>query len=76
MRAPILAPARRGPRRSLPAETFSPLATSLGSEKSTGHDSGPLRPVRFTILPSGGDEAGGLRDAGLTVVGGPPQGRP
>ncbi|MCY1642055.1 hypothetical protein [Methylorubrum sp. SL192] len=45
-------------------------------EKSTGYDSGALRPVRFTILAAGGDEAGGLRDAGLIVVGGPPQGRP
>ncbi|CAO4170557.1 hypothetical protein [Methylorubrum extorquens] len=49
---------------------------SIWSEKSTGHDSGPLRPGRFTILPTGGDEAGGLRDAGLIVAGGPPQGRP
>lgn len=61
---------------ALPAETFSPLATSLWSEKSTGHDSGPLRPVRFTILPTDGGEARGLRDAGLIVVSGPPQGRP
>lgn len=61
---------------ALPADTFSPLATSLWSETSTGHDSGPLRPVSFTILPTGGDEASGLMDAGLIVAGGPPQGRP
>ncbi|CAX24783.1 MAG: hypothetical protein MIN69_18775 [Methylorubrum extorquens] len=52
------------------------LATSLWLEKSTGYDSGALRPVRFTILATGGDEAGGLRDAGLIVVRGRPQGRP
>ncbi|KQQ31281.1 hypothetical protein ASF53_00765 [Methylobacterium sp. Leaf123] len=52
------------------AEAFSPLATSFWSETSTGHESGPLRPVSFSILPTGGDEA-----SGLIVMGGPPQGR-
>lgn len=61
---------------TFPADTFSPLATSLWSEKSTGHDAGPLRPVSFTILPTSSDEATGLMDAGLIVMGGPPQGRP
>jgi len=61
---------------AFPAETFSPLAASLWSEKCTDHESGPLRPVRFTILATGGDEAGGLRDADLIVAGGPAQGRP
>ena len=65
-----------GLNEALPADTFSPLATSLWSETSTGHDSGPLRPVSFTILPTGGDEVGGLMDAGLIAMGGPPQGRP
>ncbi|MEE7458437.1 hypothetical protein MPAR168_08995 [Methylorubrum populi] len=65
-----------GLNEALPADAFSPLATSLWSETSTGHDSGPLRPVSLTILPTGGDEVGGLMDAGLIAMGGPPQGRP
>ncbi|MBB2963567.1 hypothetical protein [Methylobacterium sp. R2-1] len=65
-----------GFEEAFPAETFSPLATSHWSEKSTGHDTGPLRPVSFTVLPTGSDEARGLMDAGLIVMGGPPQGRP
>ncbi|BAU91067.1 hypothetical protein MPPM_2462 [Methylorubrum populi] len=65
-----------GFEEAFPADTFSSLATSHWSEKSTGHDSGPLRPVSFTILASSGDEARGVLDAGLIVMGGPPQGRP
>lgn len=61
---------------ALPAETFSPLAMSRWSEKSTGRESGPLCPVRFTILPTDGGEARGLRDAGLIVVRGPASGPP
>ncbi|SOR30124.1 protein of unknown function [Methylorubrum extorquens] len=66
-------PASTKPSRRRPSH---PLAASLWSEKCTDHESGPLRPVRFTILATGGDEAGGLRDADLIVAGGPAQGRP
>ncbi|MEH3119431.1 MAG: hypothetical protein PGN25_18085 [Methylorubrum populi] len=58
------------------ADEFSPFSTSYWSEGSTGHDRGPRRPASFSLLASGGDEARGLADAGLIVMGGPPQGRP
>ncbi|MER2248335.1 hypothetical protein ABS772_00265 [Methylorubrum podarium] len=58
------------------ADAFSPLATSFWSDGETGHDSGPRRPVSFSLLASSGDEARGLMDAGIIAMGGPPQGRP
>ncbi|MCJ2029779.1 hypothetical protein MKK50_10265 [Methylobacterium sp. J-043] len=68
---------REGLTESGMASEFSPLATSYWSEGGTGHDRGPQRPISFSLLATGtGDEARGLMDAGVIVMGGPPQGRP
>lgn len=58
------------------ADAFTPISVSSWSEGETGHDSGPLRPVSFSLVASAADEAGGLADAGVIAMGGPPQGRP
>ncbi|MBO1018498.1 hypothetical protein IPV08_00755 [Methylobacterium sp. SD274] len=58
------------------ADAFTPISVSSWSEGETGHDSGPLRPVSFSLVASAADEARGLADAGVIAMGGPPQGRP
>ncbi|CAA2136458.1 hypothetical protein [Methylobacterium bullatum] len=58
------------------ADAFTPISVSSWSEGETGHDSGPLRPISFSLVASGADEARGLADAGVIAMGGPPQGRP
>ena len=52
---------------------FLPIMSIGFYEPSTGHDTGPLRPITFVILPIEEDEATGLSDAGLLVMGGPPR---
>ena len=55
-----------------PGEAFSPLVTTTWSEPETGHDTGPLRPIRFVIMPSGRNGDGSVLDAGLITGAGPP----
>lgn len=52
---------------------FSPIMSIGFYEPSTGHDTGPQRPITFVILPVEEDNASGLSDAGLLVMGGPPR---
>ena len=59
-----------------PENEFSFIVINTWSEPDTGHDSGPLRPVRFNMIPSDISADGSLADAGLMVMGGPPLGRP
>lgn len=57
-------------------EEFSPTSLNSWYDRETGHNSGPLRPISFSLIPTGNTGDGGLVDAGLIVMGGPPQGRP
>ncbi|MCR0985067.1 hypothetical protein [Roseomonas populi] len=54
------------------ADGFSPLATSYWSEPGTGAESGPARPVRFTLLATTAPDARGIAEAGLILMAGPP----
>lgn len=56
-----------------PGEAFSPVSTISFHEPPTGHDTGPLRPISFVVLPTEENPDSGLSDAGLLVMGGPPR---
>lgn len=57
------------------ADSFSPVSISSWSEPRTGEESGPGRPVSFSLLATTPADAQGIVDAGLMVMGGPPGGR-
>ena len=57
------------------ANELSTLALSYWSEPETGHDSGPGRPVSFSLMATTGPDAGSIADAGLILMGGPTGGR-
>jgi hypothetical protein len=57
------------------ADSFSPLGLSSWSELATGHDSGPMRPVSFSLVATTPADARGIAEAGLIAMGGPPGGR-
>ena len=55
-----------------PNEHFSPLIMTTWAEPDTGHDTGPLRPIRIVIAPTSRNEDASLMDVGLIVAAGPP----
>ena len=55
-----------------PGEEFSPLQVTTWSEPETGHETGPLRPIRVVIMPTGRSGDGSVVDAGRIVAAGPP----
>lgn len=59
-----------------PEDEFSSIVINTWSEPETGHETGPLRPVRFNMIPVDINEDGSLADAGSIVMAGPSLGRP
>lgn len=59
-----------------PEDEFSPLMVNTWGEPETGHESGPLRPIRFNMIAAARNEDGSLLDAGLMTMAGPTLGKP
>ena len=55
-----------------PDEAFSPLSVTTWGEPETGHEMGPLRPIRVVIMPTSRSEDGRVMDVGSIVAAGPP----
>lgn len=64
-----------GLRDAVVADAFSPLGLSSWSESATGHDTGPGRPVSFSLIATTPADARGVAEAGLILMGGPPGGQ-
>lgn len=59
-----------------PGEEFSPTTVMSWYEPDTGYETGPMRPIRFAVLPTNGTDDGSLVDVGLIIMGGPPLTKP
>ncbi|MGU3492619.1 hypothetical protein ACLBXM_01135 [Xanthobacteraceae bacterium A53D] len=58
------------------SQEFSPVHSTLWSEPETGHETGPKRPVRLSVIPTSANADKSLLDVGLIVMGGPTLGKP
>jgi hypothetical protein len=53
-------------------DAFGPLSITSWHQPDSGHETGPLRPISFTVMPAGRDARTGVAEVGIVAMGGPP----
>ncbi len=69
------APAMLGVREGISqrdGDAFDPLSITSWHQPDSGHETGPLRPISFTVMPAARDARTGVAEVGIVAMGGPP----
>jgi len=53
-------------------DTFDAPSITSWHQPDSGHETGPLRPISFTVMPTARDARTGVAEVGIIVMGGPP----